>query len=1338
MITDVVLDEFLVSIVNQGISGVRNNDLSAITTAIDFLDTQISNTNSILEDPYLSQNNQISINQSRLREIYFNFRTLLNVYRIYLQQTNGVSPYSSWVFTNNSAAPFNSTSPSTYMSSLQPMWYVGRDDDGDGQVESIVPETDATNRVQSWASSTTTSAGLYRTLRASVDSSSGVVGGRVVRKKRGKMGGTKVGVKTSEMGSLEFVEGTYFDPIGVDDPGSDFQGGGGIQWESGGGINDIPIDAGGGSWEVDPSRYPVNWQDTLRERYVGLNTGTLPGRSRSLSTGGIRTTAGIPILPVGGINPMYSTAAGVTDMQNLTNMSAMGLSSAGQNLSSPVSSYYSAPAGAAASSLFSAPPQPRTVQSPGNCVSIKYSFKIRQISDKVTRRFFGFNIKGDPKLVITMYAACPNSTPTELFTTEVTSYPYFQLLPDRQGNFVTKTKDSLENAVGIIKYAYYYDLRDIITKIYQNVQIIKYPNNLTVYEDIIDQLTQNPAFKPFVDNFGPQMGNSPGKDRENSFFTDGVPPTGFITQLPPTVQDLLIGNDSWYNDTTAYTGMSIIGNFFFMGRTEYAALTQNDVKLSSIVQQQYPQVDKLDRSITSLIDSKVMGEVESVSGGTGTGTGAGTGTGTGGRTGGGTGAGLGGGINSQIYTTGINNDRFYGTFYSTFTMPTSADCSAPRWESGASGDFMWNLVKDDQTAGSQITYPEAIRHLITQVDSSVGQITGGILNVLRGDRNSAQFQLLLQNGLTPMQIRRSTIMEPIPGNPCLQGLRTDYQWGIRRQRIIPWKIFCNTTGGTREIDYKSKPGSEIDKWVLSVLLQPQFEKAIGPSGELLRDRDGYYYSVVDEMAPIEGAPNEPGIYFSSYSAVERSLNNVSCIPVSRTVSTWKVDADNPCGCDEVEVLTHYVTYPEVSYVDPLSGETVIIKQTEDLDRAYPAPLPESRAASYGLTVGQELTDNRREKPDCFERTGEGRLHHPFLYGTDILPGIRKKSIKGLFNLSQSLDCYYTSSIQNSTQKEYYYEITDCDNCKKTAYFAVAYGNHKGSGSLSSGYEVNDSPSRAIYSQYRLLALDPYEKYFTFYDGGETNTPDDIYVINYYRNGLSDKLDIGNFEINIAELSGSGKANNVHTGSNVAVSSSNKVLSLIDNSSIFDSDDVCANEDPNYYYDVVSGSLANGIHASGAGSILTNENITTYGKVYPNLGIIVLDGHKLNVSASFNNVSGSNINGDNSFKLFTAISGAAAVNKPMRARNVKFKTTNHYFVRIPSGEANYSNNPTYVIDSGTQKGRIKNMCFVDNPMTYITTIGLYNTKKDLIAVAKLSKPIKKTKENDVLIKIRLNW
>ena len=134
----------------------------------------------------------------------------------------------------------------------------------------------------------------------------------------------------------------------------------------------------------------------------------------------------------------------------------------------------------------------------------------------------------------------------------------------------------------------------------------------------------------------------------------------------------------------------------------------------------------------------------------------------------------------------------------------------------------------------------------------------------------------------------------------------------------------------------------------------------------------------------------------------------------------------------------------------------------------------------------------------------------------------------------------------------------------------------------------------------------------------------------------------------------------------------------------------------------------------------------------------MNGGRLNDYLSFNSVTGSNIAGDNAFKLYTSISGAAALGHPLKARSVKTKTTNHYFVRVPTSDANYTTNPTYVLHDSNEKGKLKYDCFVANPVTYITSIGLYNDKKDLLAIAKLNKPIKKTPENDILVKIRLNW
>lgn len=367
---------------------------------------------------------------------------------------------------------------------------------------------------------------------------------------------------------------------------------------------------------------------------------------------------------------------------------------------------------------------------------------------------------------------------------------------------------------------------------------------------------------------------------------------------------------------------------------------------------------------------------------------------------------------------------------------------------------------------------------------------------------------------------------------------------------------------------------------------------------------------------------------------------------------------------------------------------------------------------------------RKQDTDCSPETV--KIYHPLDLGRDVMTAKIRAKTKGLFDGAQTLECHHTSSTQPTASKSHYYEVTDCDSCGKTPYFAVAYGHNKGSGSTWSEGELNDTPTRAVYSQYRLLSLDLPETEFTFYTNGVPTASKDVYVINFSRTGMSDRIDPGNWEIPLVELRGGSYANNVFTGSNVAVSSSNKVLTFIDDSEDR-SDTISCTHDPYVSYDIISGSLNFGAYAT------SSKN--TYGIVYPNLGIMVFDPYKLNTELGFNTVTGSNIAGDNAFKLFTSISGSGVFGHYMKARNLKYKTTNHFFVRIAAPFANFSNNPTYV--SGSE-GAFFHPCFDLNPQTYITSIGLYNDFNELLAVAKLSKPILKSFDNDVLVKIRLNW
>ena len=93
----------------------------------------------------------------------------------------------------------------------------------------------------------------------------------------------------------------------------------------------------------------------------------------------------------------------------------------------------------------------------------------------------------------------------------------------------------------------------------------------------------------------------------------------------------------------------------------------------------------------------------------------------------------------------------------------------------------------------------------------------------------------------------------------------------------------------------------------------------------------------------------------------------------------------------------------------------------------------------------------------------------------------------------------------------------------------------------------------------------------------------------------------------------------------------------------------------------------------------------------------------------------------------------------RIKNIEFQNTTElnstiYFCRANHNEFNYSSNPTYLSGS---KIRVKDTKF-DPPMSYITTVGLYSADKELLAVAKLSEPLKKTPSDELTLRVRLDY
>ena len=76
----------------------------------------------------------------------------------------------------------------------------------------------------------------------------------------------------------------------------------------------------------------------------------------------------------------------------------------------------------------------------------------------------------------------------------------------------------------------------------------------------------------------------------------------------------------------------------------------------------------------------------------------------------------------------------------------------------------------------------------------------------------------------------------------------------------------------------------------------------------------------------------------------------------------------------------------------------------------------------------------------------------------------------------------------------------------------------------------------------------------------------------------------------------------------------------------------------------------------------------------------------------------------------------------------------YFVRAKNSQFNYTNNASFV----DEDNRILHASMKNNPKVFITTVGLYNTANELVAVAKLSQPVAKDFTKEALIRVKLDY
>ena len=317
--------------------------------------------------------------------------------------------------------------------------------------------------------------------------------------------------------------------------------------------------------------------------------------------------------------------------------------------------------------------------------------------------------------------------------------------------------------------------------------------------------------------------------------------------------------------------------------------------------------------------------------------------------------------------------------------------------------------------------------------------------------------------------------------------------------------------------------------------------------------------------------------------------------------------------------------------------------------------------------------------------------------SDVAKGITSAMFTN--DADSTLTSFYTSSDQvASAGGKYQFEVYSTNpatDATATPQFSIAYGNIDGAGAVTSSgaSDASMSPAKAIYTQFANLLLEPGDDKFTIDGDDET----DMMFITFNRARYKEKANKGNWDIDLE--------NGADT------------ISLIDNSSTVPA----MAKNGKKVYSVVSGSGT---------TIASSPQHTEYGLFYPELGIIALSVDKMDDTSGLNGYFPApvlDVDAAMKTNMITALSS-------FKARAEEDISSTHYFIRVKNSEYNFTNNNTFV----TGSGNLKHVEMINDPQTYITTVGLYSDENELVAVAKLSKPLLKNFTREATIRVKLDY
>jgi hypothetical protein len=282
-------------------------------------------------------------------------------------------------------------------------------------------------------------------------------------------------------------------------------------------------------------------------------------------------------------------------------------------------------------------------------------------------------------------------------------------------------------------------------------------------------------------------------------------------------------------------------------------------------------------------------------------------------------------------------------------------------------------------------------------------------------------------------------------------------------------------------------------------------------------------------------------------------------------------------------------------------------------------------------------------------------------------------------------------------------------------FTIAYGDSNSSGSGPfNAIVAENTPTKVTYGQYRNIVYGDAETFFNFGTGNTRATR--IAAIPIDRNRYKQSLMPGTFNLTLT----SGSTTRVLTDDSL----DSTVINYLD----------CGRA-----FNIVSGSNGTAQNTP-LPTLSTTKGYTvsgSYGLFLPDVGMIILNVDALRLptangglALTINNGTTSAANGLNNKAIYETIKAGGS----FQLLSEETVSSNYVFVRIKNGDYNYTTNASLI----TGSGEFVYSNFINNPQTFPTTVGLYNDNNDLLAVAKLSKPLVKDFTKEALIRVKLSW